>query len=705
MYSTARRPKPTRRKIHLWRQADTQGIKDDLTDLVDSVIVPDDIDTTWENIKRKITETIERRVPSKMTTSRYTNPWMNSDIKRAIRRKQRAYRKARLTKKKQDKDRYKRLQREVQFKVRRANRDYLETSVSGDYKENSKKFWTYVKSKGQEATEVAPLKNKDGFIQSDAQARANILNQQFESAFTAEDTTAIPDKGSSDIPKMASKVDWKGVHKLLKNLKPHKATGPDAVPSFILKTAATELAPALTRLFQMSLDSGLVAKDWKEALVVPIFKKGDKHQPANYRPVSLTSITCKLLEHIMHSNIMQHFDNHNVLCDNQHGFRKRRSCETQLISTIQELSSSIAKGKQVDVKLLDFAKAFDKVPHERLIHKLDYYGVRGTTLKWIRSFLSDRQQEVVLDGATSDTAQVTSGVPQGTVLGPLLFLVFINDLPESIKSSQCKLFADDSLLYKVIENQADSDLLQLDLTALETWEETWQMSFNPSKCIVLRIAARNKKVLQSEYKLHGHILETEEASSYLGVTITDNLTWDKHIQNISNKGNRTLGFIRRNLRDCTVPVKAATYTAMVRPSLEYASTVWDTPNQAHIKLLESVQRRATRYVYNDYHSRTPGCVTKMVENLNWEPLTARRKTNRLSMLYRIQHGLVDIPKEKYLHSSDSRTRGQHRFFQERIQDDSYKNSFFPRTVRDWNQLPARVVSATSLEEFRSLLRG
>ena len=207
--------------------------------------------------------------------------------------------------------------------------------------------------------------------------------------------------------------------------------------------------------------------------------------------------------------------------------------------------------QQVDIILLDFAKAFDKVQHERLIHKLDYYRVGGTTLKWIRPFLSHRQQEVVLDGVTSDTAQVTSGVPQGTVLGPLLFLVFINDLPESIKSAQCKLFADDSLLYKVIENQADSNILQLDLTTLDTWEEMWQMSFNHSKCIVLRIAPRNKKKLQYEYKLHGHILETEEGSSYLWVTITDNLMWDKHIQNITNKGNRTLGLIQRNLRECT----------------------------------------------------------------------------------------------------------------------------------------------------------
>ena len=170
-----------------------------------------------------------------------------------------------------------------------------------------------------------------------------------------------------------------------------------------------------------------------------------------------------------------------------------------------------------------------------------------------------------------------------------------------------------------------------------------------------------------------------------------------------SKANRTLGFLRRNMKDCTKPVKDLTYKAMIRPTMEYSSTFWDPALQTHIAALEQVQRRAARYVCNDYHSRTPGCVTKMIDDLNWEPLEVRRRHERLGMLYRIQHNLVDIPIDRYLQVSDSRTRGPTKFFQERISDATYSNSFFPRTVRDWNKLPVEIVSAASLEEFRSLL--
>ena len=231
------------------------------------------------------------------------------------------------------------------------------------------------------------------------------------------------------------------------------------------------------------------------------------------------------------------------------------------------------------------------------------------------------------------------------------------------------------------------------------------MRFNPTKCTVLRIAPTrsSKKVIDASYTLHGHTLETEGARKYLGVTITSNLSWNTHIENTAGKGNKTIGFIRRNLKDCTKPVREASYTSMVRPILEYSSTVWDPHTTANINLLEQVQRRAARYVCNDYTSRTPGCVTSMMDALEWESLHERRKKNRLCMLYKINNALVDIKKDDYLKTSDARTRGDHNFFQDRTYSENYRQSFFPRTIRDWNQLPIAITTASSYSSFRSSL--
>ena len=242
----------------------------------------------------------------------------------------------------------------------------------------------------------------------------------------------------------------------------------------------------LTLIYQATLKQRMIPADWKKALVAPIFKKGARTCPANYRPISLTCIPCKILEHIIYSHIFKHLNAHNILCQEQHGFRKYHSCESQLITTIDDIATHVDSGAQIDAILLDFSKAFDKVPHQRLLAKLAHYGVQGMLLDWIQDFLSIRSQTVVLNNASSDPTKVLSGVPQGSVLGPLLFLLYINDLPRHV-SSKAKLYADDTLLYRVINTPNDISILQVDLNSLSQWAQKWQMTFNASKCAHLTI--------------------------------------------------------------------------------------------------------------------------------------------------------------------------------------------------------------------------
>ena len=269
-------------------------------------------------------------------------------------------------------------------------------------------------------------------------------------------------------------VDPNGVLKLLNNLKIHKAPEPDCVSARVLKECSSEIAPILAFIYNETLAQGTVLDDWRQANEASIFKKGEKYDAANYRPVSLTYICCKTLEHTIVSNINKHQAFESILAYCQHGFRSQRSCETQLFHFFHDLVSNLNRAlnrnhRQTDVIIMDFAKAFDKVPHRRLLYKLDYYGLRGSTHKWITSWPSGRFQKVVLDGQASDPVPVLSGVPQGSVIGPVLFLIFINDLPENIRSFVC-LFADDCVLYRNIESPMDCQILQDNLNSLAQWE-------------------------------------------------------------------------------------------------------------------------------------------------------------------------------------------------------------------------------------------
>ena len=254
----------------------------------------------------------------------------------------------------------------------------------------------------------------------------------------------------------------------------------------------------------------------------------------NYRPISLTSVPCKIMEHIIFHEMMSHLDSNQVLVNYQHGFRKKLSCETQLICAVEEIARSLDKGEETDLIIMDFSKAFDSVPHQRLLMKLRYYGIRGILNTWLTQWLTCRSQSVVVNGYNSPDVPVLSGVPQGTVLGPLLFLLYINDLGENC-TSRMRLFADDTLIYSTVESCNDAAKLQSDLTALQEWAQKWQMKFNPSKCHVLRIS-RKQKPVESNYVLMGKGLDSVTHHPYPGVELSRNLGWGQHVNNESHEG-------------------------------------------------------------------------------------------------------------------------------------------------------------------------
>ena len=399
----------------------------------------------------------------------------------------------------------------------------------------------------------------------------------------------------------------------------------------------------------------------------------------------------------------QHLEKHNILTHLQHGFRSGHSCETQLLLTTHDILQQYDDNTQVDLAILDFSKAFDTVPHKRLLQKLSHYGIRGELNNWIRAFLTNRLQSVIIEGISSGPAEVLSGVPQGTVLGPILFLCHINDLPLSVKSS-VRMFADDCLLYSPIRCFEDHLKLQSDLVALDGWAAMWGMRFNAKKCYIMRIS-RKRSPSSFIYTLSNHPLEQVSQNPYLGVLLSENLKWAPHIDQLTKKANKTLGFLRRNLHMCSGKIKATAYKSLVQPLLEYSSTIWDPYLKGDITNIEAVQRRAARFVMKDH--RRESSVTEMLDKLGWMPLTDRRRDARLVLLYKVVNGLVAIPPATVLNKKQSqyRTRANHsqQFQVFSPKTEAFRSSFFPRTVIEWNRLTEAQVTAPTVALFKTSL--
>ena len=313
-----------------------------------------------------------------------------------------------------------------------------------------------------------------------------------------------------------------------------------------------------------------------------------------------------------------------------------RSCETQLAGLVDELAKSLDNKGQTDLIILDFSKAFDKVPHKKLLYKLNQVGIDGNILKWIETFLTTRHQRVLLEGEMSADLSVTSGVPQGTVMGPLLFLLYINDMPNVVRSN-VRLFADDAIIYREISNQDDSLSLQKDLDALCEWSKAWQMSFNTTKCHAMHVTHKTKPLLM-DYNMDGHTLLSVNHHPYLGIELSKDINWATHINQVANKANKILGLLKRNLNACSTTVKGNAYKSLVRPKLEYCGAIWDPYKNNNKSTIEKVQRRAARFVLNDYKRKSS--VNDMLTALGWETLELRRIRLRLITIYKETHQIT-----------------------------------------------------------------
>lgn len=492
------------------------------------------------------------------------------------------------------------------------------------------------------------------------------------------------------------------VAKLLAALKVSKAFGPDGVHPRVLRELSATLAVPLVLIFKTSLRTGRLPEIWKKASVSAIYKKGSKKEPGNYRPVSLTSVVCKVMETLVKDWIQDHFRRNNLLSESQYGFISGRSTTLQLLKVMEDWSEAIDSGDQVDVVYFDFAKAFDSVPHRRLLAKLEAYGITGPTLAWVESFLTGREQRVTINGKSSGWHPVTSGIPQGSVLGPLLFVIYINDLPASVVSMML-LFADDTKLYRVIKEAHDRVLLQQDVTSMRNWGLKWLLRYHADKCKSMTVGTtRTNNPPDTPYTLGDIELEHVKSEKDVGVVVDDALTFDDHVAQIAKKANRVAGCIRRAFTYMDDKTFLLLYKALVRPRVEYAQSAWRPYKRMHIDLLEKVQRRATK--------RVPGLqdltYTERLKHLKLPTLAYRRLRGDMIEVYKIMSGIYDVQASSgILHTSaQRRTRGNSRRLEKRAcRLNTRKYSFSYRVVNAWNSLPDNTVTAPSLHAFENRL--
>ena len=529
-----------------------------------------------------------------------------------------------------------------------------ESKAVASIKTNPKFFYKYAFAKSKTISPVGPLSLNDQLI-TDPLTICNTIKGQYESVFSTpltakiiEDPTSFFFNDPSNDQLVEVTITLDKISAAISTLTNNSAAGPDNVPAIFLKKCVPEVLLPLQILFKESLASGDIPQPLRAARITPVFKGGSRGLPKNYRPIALTSHIIKILEKIVTSSITAYLESSGGFNRGQHGFRQGRSCLSQLLAHHERIVSALESNTKLDVIYLDFAKAFDKVDHGVLLHKVRALGISGRLGLWIHSFLSDRTQFVAANGAISSTSSVISGVPQGSVLGPLLFLIHIHDIDSTVMHSTVTSFADDTRLSLPINDLRDANKLQADLNKVYEWAVTNNMTFNNSKFDHLSYCTNpNNNQIFSYYAPDGRSINNPSEVCDLGVYLSQDATFATNITHITKKARSQMGWILRTFQTRDPLPMLTLYKSLIVPLLEYCCQLWSPSTPGDIRKVEAVQRTFT-YRISGYRHLT---YWQRLDKLRLYSLQRRRERYAILYMWKINTGLVtnDIGIEFFYH--------------------------------------------------------
>ena len=695
-----RRNKETHKnKRRNYVKANYEGLKKYFGDLDWSEMYnAEDIQSKYDLFLKNYNNGVEKYVPFYVVKEQGKSEWFNWRCEKAKRNKNRAWRDLKKRPNKNNSEKYKKARNDYVSLRREVERNYQKRIVD-KCKDEPKLFYRFINGKLKKSDCVTKLKDGGKIFEEDKEL-AEILNKNFQKVFTQE-TSFNPDQQLKQGKLKCMKVDKEELMTIMRKLDGRKAMGPDAVSGQVLKECSKELLEPLYNIINCSVNSGKVPKEWKRADIVPIYKSGDKQEPLNYRPVSLTSVVCKICEIIIKKRWSQHLERGNAICNSQFGFRQGRSCVSNLLCFYSRAIDVIQeKDGWADCVYLDLKKAFDKVPHNRLIWKLQQQGgLGGKMLEWMKDYLTNREMRTMVKNEKSEWRRVTSGVPQGSVLAPVMFLIYINDMPEKVHSYM-SMFADDAKLMKRVRQKEDCEDLQRDLDRVYEWSQTWEMEFNAKKCHVMELG-RSKNRPTKLYKMGNEILNVTKEEKDLGVTFQDTLSPEKHINRIFGQAYGTLQNIRVAFQYMDKGMMKKIITTMIRPKLEYAAVTWSPHCKKHVSKLERIQRIATKIIPELADKSYEG----RLKELNLPTLEQRRERGDLITLFKLINGIDVMDREDLL--IPRRKQGLRGHGKELSKPTCQKNirkySFPYRNIEVWNSLDRTVVEAGSVHQLKARL--